>query len=121
MVNINVGIIFVIFLFLSLISIHTHTHTHTHSYPLSSFVAPSWPSSISTGLGPMEPDQATNNHYERKKAEPEDSPPKQSLECLQYLKQVQGHQVRMLAIRVSCDNDYREREYTGSECCVCLI
>ena len=58
----------------------------------------------------MEPDQATNNHYERKKAEPEDSPPKQSLECLQYLKQVQGHQVRMLAIRVSCDNDYRERE-----------
>lgn len=82
----------------------------------------SWPSSVSTGLGPMEPDAqqsldgrshladstvggaGTGGNISGKKAETvddKDMPPRQSLECLEYLKRIQDFQVRMIAIRVS--------------------
>ncbi len=78
----------------------------------------SWPSSVSTGLGPMEPDGQHSHHAagacggggvasagaNGKKAavsEDKDTPPRQSLECLEYLKRMQEFQVRMIAIRVS--------------------
>ena len=58
---------------------------------------------MSNGLGPMEPDRESKStsQSEAKKEDSEDSPPKQSLECLHYLKEVQHSQVKMIAIRVS--------------------
>ena len=57
----------------------------------------SWPSSISTGLGPMEPDQA----LKKKAGDEQDTLPRQSLECLEYLKNVQRFQLKMIAKRVN--------------------
>lgn len=50
----------------------------------------------------MEPDHWESRHTANKKAADDapDSPPIQSLECLEYLRKVQQFQVKMIAIRV---------------------
>lgn len=63
---------------------------------------------MSTGLGCMEPTSHGNGDKGgngNKAVEDANAPPRQSLECWEYLKKVQDFQVKMIAIKVGDGGD----------------
>ena len=67
--------------------------------------SPSLPRSVYNGLHSVEPDPERDVSHQPGMDDTEESgedhSPKQSQECLHYLKTVQNYQVKMIAIRVS--------------------
>ena len=86
----------------------------------------SQPSSVSTGLGPMEPDDRTSRHRGNASGaggggggggkKVLDDVPGLSLECLEYLKTVQKFQVKMIALRVRKWRGWRGVTGVGMSC-----
>jgi len=66
----------------------------------------------------MEPDQASKSpdHSDTKQDQSNDSPPKKSLDCLHYLKDVQSYQLKMIAIRVSGLGRVRRGFFSDTSC-----